>query len=453
MSKTTTCQAWLIVQLTVFPVFVHADQPQFAPSLRIPVGTSVIQLHEDPARPTIYAIDRVNSRILFLDLHTAAVTKSLYVGKDPTSMDIDAEGGRLFVANKGPGTAAPGSYRIAVIDLNTQSKVASFVVPTIYQNNQLIRAVNVTAGRAGRLYYNAGFDINGAGHTRAMNAETGADLGEIPGNIKTMMVISSDKTRLFGQYIYDGNLGEMGVWDVSTDTITLIDSLRFSPYPFGWDYENYSLSADDQRLAYGNVLFNPANLLQQYGLFDELIYALNHDGSLAFGATSIWDTTTFAIEGDATELQKMPFTTTIMNMDPAHQVLYAFHPHELAVYAIERTTANGIPHRWLAGHGLPTNDAVEVLDSDLDGLSTLEEWIMDANPTNSTAPLAITDIQPDSISIEPASPRRLYTLDANANPMNDAWIALSATNGPVVHLRTDGLVNSNAIFRIRASVY
>ncbi len=400
----------------------------------------------------VYALDRVNSHVLFVDLKAGAVTNSLYVGKDPTSFDIDESGNSLYVANKGPGTGLPGSYRITVVDLNTQTAGSNLVIPEFYVNTDLLRAVNVTAGRQGRLYYNGGFDLWNGGLARAMDADTGDDLGEIAG-IKTMMVISSDKSRLYGQYVYDGNLGEMGVWNVSTDTITQTDSLRYSPYPYGWDYENYSLSANDRYLAYGQVLFNATNLLQQYGLFEELIYALNHDGSIAYGSGSIWDTTTFPIHGDATKLQDMPFPSTVMKVDEQNDVLYAFNAMDHCLYVIERATSNGIPYRWLSQNGMDTNEAVETEDVDHDGYTALEEWALDSDPTNATPSFAFVDTQDGRFTVAPASSRRWYALEGVTNLIGGAWIPLAKTNGTPGQVAFDLGAYSNLFYRISVSAY
>ncbi|NOX97398.1 MAG: PEP-CTERM sorting domain-containing protein [Nitrospirae bacterium] len=297
------------------------------------LGANATQVMADPNRPYVYAIDRINNKILFINTTTKTVTKRLYVGKDPTDFDIDASGNYLYVGHKGSGSGAPGSFKIGTVNLNTQTKTGDFTIPVEYHNSSLLRAVNVTAGRQGRLYYNAGYDLWNGGSGHAVNTDTWTDLGSFAG-VKSPMVISSDKSRLYGQYIYSGNLGEMGVWDVSTDSINRVDQLRFSPYPYGWDYDNYSLSGNDQYLAYGNVLFDAGNLLNQYGVFPENIYQLSFDGSIAFGNTSIWDTTTFLTEGDATWLQDMPVHTTIMDFDAQSNTLYSFNPSDQRLYMV-----------------------------------------------------------------------------------------------------------------------
>jgi len=89
------------------------------------------------------------------------------------------------------------------------------------------------------------------------------------------------------------------------------------------------------------VLFNATNLLDAIGLFQEQVYALNFDGSIAFGQSAIWDTTTFAIHGDATKIADLPFVTSVMTFDPGAQVLYALNSADSTIYQIEPVTVRG----------------------------------------------------------------------------------------------------------------
>jgi hypothetical protein len=370
----------------------------------------------------------------------------LYVGKDPTDFDIDSTENFLYVANKGPGTGLPGSWRIAVVALTNQTLVTSYITPTV--------AVNVTAGRPGLLYYNSGFYDWNVGDARAINTDTGADLGSFA-SVKTRMVISSSKTRLFGQYVYDGNLGAMGVFNVSSNQISLIDSLGYSPYPYGWDYDNYTLSADNRFISYGKILFNPTNLMDQIGEFSEQIYALNNDGSVAFGQTSIWSTVTFPIHGNATKITDMPFPTSVMAFDSDANILYASANNSL--YQIERATTHGIPFRWLTNYGLSINDSVELQDPDNDGLNTLQEWELDCDPTNSSPLLRLEWIQPAQLKIQNTSTLRSYELQKSEDLNSANWqynFELQGSGSNLVfNVATNGVPSGKAFYRLRVKLY
>ena len=414
-------------------------------SRKIPLNANIVRFVPDPQRPWIYAIDRENSDVLFVNLDSRKIENRLYVGKDPTDCDIDATGNVLYVANKGPGTGVAGSWRIGVIALTNQTLVTSYITADL--------AVNVTAGRSGRLYYNSGFDGYDG---RVIDTETGADLAGFA-IVKTHMVITADKTRLFGQYIYEGNLGAMGMFDVSSDQITLIDSLHYSPYPYGWDYDNYSLSGDSKRLGYGKILFNAASLKDQLGLFPEQVYGLNHDGSVAFGETGIWDCTTFQLHGDARRIAEMPFTTTLMVFDDAAQLLYAYNKGDKSLYVLEQTTRQGIPFRWLTRYALPTDDAVEAQDPDNDGLNTLQEWFLDSDPTRATLGLQLEWMSDHDLTIPDTSLARLYELEQTDTLGSHVWQRVAQLRGSgaglVFNLTADAMQKPQAFYRAAVRIY
>jgi hypothetical protein len=420
----------------------------WAISEKVLLSTNMVKVLPDPWRPWVYAIDRQDSDILFINLQTASVQNSIYVGEDPSDCDIDVTTNFLYVANKGPGTGLYGSWRIGVVALTNQTLVESYITSVV--------AENVTAGWAGRLYYNSGFDNWNGGDAHAVNTDTGADLGSF-GVVKTGMVIFSDKSRLFGQYTYTGNLGAMGDFSVATDTISLLDTCYYSPYPYGWDYNNYSLSADNQYLAYGQILFNATNFSDQIGLFQEQIYALNCNGTVAFGQTSIWDTTTFPIHGNATVITNMPFTTTIMAFNSNSNVLYAFNPADYSVCAIEQTTTHGIPFRWLAYYGLSTNDSVEVQQPANDGYTTLQKWLLDNNPTNRSPPLSVGWSSNSVVALDGTSLRRYYELQRSINVASSSWKSVGKLQGSgsnlLFNVSGDRQQFPSAFYRVRPTVY
>jgi hypothetical protein len=414
----------------------------WAISEKIPLGENVVWMRPDPGRPWLYAIDQVNSEVLFIDLRTASVSRSIYVGDSPSDLDIDVTDNLLYVANQGPGTGLYGSWRIGVVALTNQTLVNSFIT--------LVSAVHVSAGRPGRLYYNNGNEVH------SVNTATGTDLGAFT-YIKTRMVISSDKAHLFGQYVYEGNLGAMGDFDVTTDTINLLDTAYYSPYPYGWSYDNYSLSGDNHYLGYGQIMFTATNFADQIGQFPEQIYALNRDGSVAFGQNDIWDTTSFPVHGNATQITNMPFSTTIMVFDSYTNVLYAFNPANSSIYALAQSTTHGIPFFWLTYYGLSTNDSVESQQLGGDGRTVLQDWLLDTGPTNPAASFGLAWSTNFALNVQNTSARRYYQLQRSTsiNPPN--WQTLVESKGTGSNLlfgvSADRTNYPSAYYRVSPRVY
>lgn len=354
----------------------------------IPLDAEIVDLAKDPGRPFLYAVNRTGSEVLFIDLELKTI-KAIYVGKLPTSLAINDAGDKLYVANMGTGSGTPGGYQISVVDLNTQTKTRDFLTSA--------QPVNLAIGPNQRLFYNSGGWAPGNIHSNS--ARTGVvDLAtetEIapPGSypyssypeIKSRMVVNPARTKLYGQYVYTGNLGEMGVFDTETTNMLKLDRHPYSPYPYGWDYNNYSISADGKRLSYGKVLFNANNLVIQYGVFQELIQALNTDGSVAFGENSIWDTSTFATKGEATRLMQHGLSSSLMRYDSTKKRLYAFTPTDYSIKILDSVEApstapdtdkDGLSNVEEASRGTDPN----LSDSDNDGLDDGAEVANNLNP-------------------------------------------------------------------------
>ena len=407
-------------------------QPQAAlwrSTASISMGTNTVTaLRHDPDRPFVYALDRENHQVLFISLEEFRVAHRLYVGKRPSSLDIDATGRFLYVGNEGVGTGLPGSFQIAEIDLENQAKLRHFTVSAGLIHNSPLRAENVTCGREGIVYFNSGYHVWNSGYAGAIDTTTGEDEGGMPA-IKSPMVISSDKNTLYGQYIYTGNLGEMGAFDVTLPTAVAVDSFRYSPYPYGWDYDNYSLSADDQKLVLGYVLFNAKTLADQLGLFPEMIYALNYDGSVAFGSAAIWDTSSFSINGDATRLQDQPVQSKIMRYDPARGVLWAANLTGTSIHSIEPCSQGGIPFRWLRKFGLETANIIETMDTDADGYTLWQEWALDEDPGKPTVPYRLEVTGPSRFTMQTHSRERMYRLESWDGSTPVVWTLLQEARG------------------------
>jgi DNA-binding beta-propeller fold protein YncE len=395
----------------------------------------------------VYALDRAADQVLFVSLTEWRVIERLYVGKRPSSFDIDASGNFLYVGNEGVGTGLAGSLQIAEVDLETRKKTRQFILDPTAAYSIPIRAENVTAGREGIVYFNSGYNMLNGGYAGVLNTVTGTDMGGLPA-IKSPMVVNSKKTKLYGQYIYEGNLGEMGVWNLGVTPPTLVDRFPYSPYPYGWDYNNYVLSGDDKKLVLGYVLFNSAKLVDQLGLFPEMIYALNFDGSVAFGSNSVWDTSTFPVNGDPTRLQDMPVKTDLMYFDSHEGVLYAANQTNKTIHVVELCTSNGIPHRWLQKYSLPVEDSVEASDPDGDGFTVMDEWRLGEAPDAVTRPFRLEIASSKWLRFSSGSPERVYAIEGFDGSTPIQWRRLAEFRGNGTNTMFDMSTNSAIAYRV-----
>jgi hypothetical protein len=83
-ARTRATRKWhvfLVVSGLLLIVNVAARGASWAVSRNIPLGVSVTRVAADPHRPWVYAIDRQDSNLLFINLTTGTVGKTLYVDK------------------------------------------------------------------------------------------------------------------------------------------------------------------------------------------------------------------------------------------------------------------------------------------------------------------------------------------------------------------------------------
>ena len=132
----------------------------------------------------------------------------------------------------------------------------------------------------------------------------------------------------------------------------------------------------------------------------------------------------------------MSSTNLLLNVTGTNDVHTVYSPN---------LTPNGIPHYWLAGYGLGTNDSVETQDYDSDGFDNFNEYIADTDPTNRNSYLPKLRIakQGNDVYLEqnPTSVNRVNTIYSRTNLADGAWQAEtnSIGNGTnvVFHLNTD----------------
>jgi hypothetical protein len=204
-------------------------------------------------------------------------------------------------------------------------------------------------------------------------------------------------------------------------------------------------------------MFTATNFSNQIGQFPEQIYALNGDGSVAFGQANIWDTTTFPIHGNATQITNMPISTTIMIFDSNTNVLYAFNPADQSIYALAPSTTHGIPFSWLTYYGLSTNDIVESQHLGGDERTVLQDWLLDTSPTNPATSLRLTWSTNFTLNVQDTSARRYYQLQRSTNINSPSWQKLAESKGTGSNLlfgvSADRTNYRSAYYRVSPSVY
>ena len=278
----------------------------------INVGSQIERMIADPTRPYLYGVDRVNNSLHFINLTTATVEKTIFVGSTPVDLDINLQGTTLYVANF-------GSTEIATVDLDSRTRTGSILVDT---------TIGTWDGNPYRLACTAGdtlvfTSMDQWNDLKLVNALTGGSLGGNSTSIYQPDLVASPD----GVSVYAGESG------ISTEVL------------YRYDIVNGKLMAVDQAAGinaftaatvlmtrngmyvfYAGRKFLAKNLKSVLGTFTEAIVAVNGDGSLAISASHIFDGTTFSAK------RMTPLSTSTMVVSPDDKTLYLYDGTTSRIY-------------------------------------------------------------------------------------------------------------------------
>ena len=286
---------------------VQSNTQTIVTGVYIDVGSQVEAMMVDPTRPYLYAIDKVNNSLHFINLNTNTVEKDIFVGSSPVDLDINLQGTTLYVANF-------GSTQIATIDLANRVMTGSIFVDT---------TTGTWDGNPYRLACTAGdtlvfTSLDQWNDLKLVDALTGAAL-DVKGSIYAPdLAASPDGTRLY----VGESLGSYGVtrWDIVGNKLQMVDS---------------SSTGGSARVVVtrdGKYVFSSAqkllanNLKSVLGTFSQTILVASSDGSVAIGMSSIFDGNTFAVK------RATPLTTNIMALTPDDTTLYLYDTTSSRIY-------------------------------------------------------------------------------------------------------------------------
>lgn len=289
----------------------HSNVQQGTAGTYVEINGQVETLLADPTRPYLYALDRVNNSLYFINLDTRQVAKTIFVGSIPTDMDIDASASELFVANF-------GSTEIAVVDLATQEKTRSLFVDTggVWDGNPY----RLACGPQGTLVFTSEDQWN---DLTLIETEHGATLSNVDSVYQPDLVASPDRTRIY--------VVEYSTWryDIVGQTLMRTDSADG-----GGPYGRIATSGDGKYVFSGGRKLLANNLKAVLGTFTEAIYASNLDGSLVVGDHHVFNGNTFSI------LRPLPVQTQTMAISANGQTLYLYDITTSRIYFYTLSAAN-----------------------------------------------------------------------------------------------------------------
>ncbi|MFL5308539.1 MAG: hypothetical protein ACJ8F1_25225 [Polyangia bacterium] len=297
--------------VTAGGVEVRSNTQTVQTGVYIDVGSQIERMMVDPARPYLYGVDKVNNSLHFINLTSNTVEKTIYVGSSPVDLDINLAGTTLYVANF-------GSTQIAMVDLATRTLAGTIFVDT---------TIGTWDGNPYRLACTAGdtlvyTSMDQWNDLKLVNALTGASMDVAASIYEPDLVANPTGTSVYASesgistaYLYRFDLVSGKLMPV--DTSAGINAFTNA---------TVLMTKDGQYVFYAGMKFLAKNLKSVLGSFSEPIAAINSDGSLAIGATHMFDGTTFAAK------RATPISTGTMAVSPDDKTLYLYDTTTSRIY-------------------------------------------------------------------------------------------------------------------------
>jgi YVTN family beta-propeller protein len=274
----------------------------------IDARTQIEAMLVDPSRSTLYAIDKVNNSLHFIDLDTLEVTKSIFVGSSPVDLELDAAADELYIANF-------GSTELAIVDLETQEVARTiFVDPSLgtWEGNPY-RIARMAENTLVFTSEDQWCDL------KLVNATNGGHIGSFGSLYAPDLRATADGLTLF---VAESG-GNLHRYELADSMLTEVD------VSVAGGSRLVRLSGDEKYVFYGGQKILAANLKSVIGSFSTEIYLTNEDGSIAVSDSEVYDATNFSIKG------LLPITTTTMAISTDDATLYLYELATSRIYLFE----------------------------------------------------------------------------------------------------------------------
>lgn len=313
---------WVEVE-TADGVNSPSERAAIEAGIAIDLGTVVEKMLPDPARSMLYVISRNTNQLIFVDIGTNTVVKSMFIGMQPTDLDLDSTGDTLLVVSF-------STNRVFVVDLAVLDTVRSFTFPVPGNHSQGTH-YHIAAGRPGRAYY---VDALWDPRVHVLDTGAGAELGvfnfEGVGDIEA----SADGNTLYVWRQYGWGAGVLNSWvtriDASTDNLAVnqAGSMNIGRDPLDTPI---LLAASDSRVYTKRWAFRSADLDVIDAALPEEVYGVTPDGRLIFSETTIYDGTL------GVPVRAMPLASRSMAVTADGSTLYIYEPGRGRIFVYDLT--------------------------------------------------------------------------------------------------------------------
>lgn len=266
----------------------------------ISIDGRIERMLADPDRPFIYAVDRVNNNLYFINTDEETVSKTIFVGSAPVDLDLHPNGDLLYIANF-------GSSEITVVDLNSQEISFTFFVETdlgTWDGNPY----RISLLDANRLAFTSEDQWN---NIKIVNANTGTSIAVTNNSVYEPGLLIAPNGAL---YVSESGSSGSSILRYNSQFQVVDESVSETNYR----NRDALITADGQHIFYNEKKILASNLQSVLGEFPEQIYAINSTGTIAVGDERFFDGITFAISGF------LPVDTDVMVFGTDDQTIYLY---------------------------------------------------------------------------------------------------------------------------------
>ncbi|MGO8837123.1 MAG: immunoglobulin domain-containing protein [Limisphaerales bacterium] len=307
-SGTTPTNATIAFNTSTFAAGIYTNNIEFTSAgikYELPITMTIyplniVKMAADRQRPYIYALQAPplsgqNGLLLFINTTNGNIDKALTIGLNPVDLSINYFEGRLYIASWGE----TWTY---VVDLNAQTLLPSLNLGTdIYK---------VNAGVAGKII------TEGEDQWIAVNLVNTAD-GTIAGSFPYPEREGDGECDPSGIFYYhcDNNISDAYLHKFIVTNNTPVEIAGSPQHPYGT--RNLVMSADGSRLFWNSYIYDTN--LTEYGTLGAEVYSCSTNGSVAFGGSQAFDTTT------RQAIYNLPASTTVSVVDGRNQRFWYFN--------------------------------------------------------------------------------------------------------------------------------
>jgi alpha-tubulin suppressor-like RCC1 family protein len=273
--------------------------------LEVPVTVTVKALNitkmaADRQRSYLYALQPPalsgqSGLLLFINATNGNIDKTLTIGINPTDLSINYGEGRLYIAS----WTETWTY---VVDLTTQT-----LLPPLNLGTDVYK---INAGRAGRVITEGEDQWIGV---TLINTATGMAAGSFPYPEREGDGEADPSGNIY--YHCDNNISDAHIHKFLMTSDTPTEVAASAQHAYGT--RNLVLCADGTRLFWNGYIYD-ANLIELGGLGSE-IYTCTTNGSVAFGGSQAFDTTT------RQAIYTLPASISISVVDGKNQRFWYFN--------------------------------------------------------------------------------------------------------------------------------